>query len=86
MFGRRLWLPEINAANPMRSQCAERTAIKLAMIAIHQSLKSMESHIVMQMHGELVREVPYEELVEIEIELPRLMCNVAELAADVGVG
>jgi len=102
VFGRRLWLPEINAANPMRRQGAERAAInapmqgtaadliKLAMIAVHEKLKSMKSRIVMQVHDELVLEVPDGELVEIEIELPRLMCGVAELAVplavDVGVG
>jgi DNA polymerase-1 len=102
VFGRRLWLPEINAANPMRRQGAERAAInapmqgtaadliKLAMIAVHEKLQSMKSRIVMQVHDELVLEVPDGELVEIKIELPRLMCNVAELAVplavDVGVG
>jgi len=102
VFGRRLWLPEINAANPMRRQGAERAAInapmqgtaadliKLAMIAVHERLRKMKSRIVMQVHDELVLEVPDEELVEIRIELPKLMCNVAELAVplavDVGVG
>jgi len=102
VFGRRLWLPEINAANPMRRQGAERAAInapmqgtaadliKLAMIAVHQHLQPMKSRIVMQVHDELVLEVPDEELMEIKTELPRLMCHVAELAVplavDVGVG
>ena len=102
VFGRRLWLPEINAANPMRRQGAERAAInapmqgtaadliKLAMIKVHEKLQTMKSRIVMQVHDELVLEVPDEELAEIKIELPKLMCNVAELAVplavDVGVG
>jgi DNA polymerase-1 len=102
VFGRRLWLPEINAANPMRRQGAERAAInapmqgtaadliKLAMIAVHRHLQPMKSRIVMQVHDELVLEVPDGELMEIKTELPRLMCQVAELAVplavDVGVG
>ncbi len=104
VFGRRLWLPEINAANPMRRQGAERAAInapmqgtaadliKLAMIAVHRWLKekALHSRLIMQVHDELVLEVPDGELILVKSELPGLMCNVAELAVpltvSVGVG
>ncbi|MBS4097267.1 MAG: DNA polymerase I [Sulfuricella sp.] len=104
VFGRRLWLPEINAANPMRRQGAERAAInapmqgtaadliKLAMIAVQGWLnaKNLKTRLIMQVHDELVLEVPDDELLMVKTELPGLMCNVAELAVplvvDVGVG
>jgi DNA polymerase I len=104
VFGRRLWLPEINAANPMRRQGAERAAInapmqgtaadliKLAMIVVQRWIleKNLKSRLIMQVHDELVLEVPDEELLTVKAELPGLMCNVAQLAVplvvDVGVG
>jgi DNA polymerase-1 len=99
VFGRRLWLPEINAANPMRRQGAERAAInapmqgtaadliKLAMIAVHRWLKEQNGHsrLIMQVHDELVLEVPDGELSLVKSELPGLMCNVAELAVPLAV-
>jgi DNA polymerase-1 len=71
LFGRRLYLPEINSSNGMRRQAAERTAInapmqgtaadiiKLAMIDIDKwiSNKKLKSKIIMQVHDELVLEV-----------------------------
>ncbi len=104
VFGRRLWLPEISGANGMRRQAAERAAInapmqgtaadliKLAMIAVQGWLEKnrMQSLIIMQVHDELVLEVPDAELEAVRRELPGLMCNVAQLAVplvvDVGVG
>ena len=76
VFGRRLWLPEINAANGQRRQAAERAAInapmqgtaadliKLAMIAVQRWLQEekMQTLMVMQVHDELVLEVPQAEL------------------------
>jgi len=103
-FGRRLWLPEISGANGMRRQAAERAAInapmqgtaadliKLAMIAVQGWLEQnrMKSLIIMQVHDELVLEVPDAELETVQRELPGLMCGVAQLAVplvvDVGVG
>ena len=93
VFGRRLWLPEINAGNGMRRQASERAAInapmqgtaadliKLAMIAVHHWLiqENLSSRIIMQVHDELVLEVPDAELGTIKAELPRLMCDVAKL-------
>ncbi|MDP2828700.1 MAG: DNA polymerase I [Sulfuricellaceae bacterium] len=104
VFGRRLWLPEINASNGQRRQGAERAAInapmqgtaadliKLAMIAVHDWLKreNMKSLLIMQVHDELVLEVPQAELAAVKKALPRLMAGVAELAvpliAEVGEG
>jgi len=104
VFGRRLWLPEIGGANGMRRQAAERAAInapmqgtaadliKLAMIAVQGWLEQnrMQSLIIMQVHDELVLEVPDAELETVKRELPGLMCGVARLdvplEVDVGVG
>ena len=104
VFGRRLWLPEIGGKNGPRRQAAERAAInapmqgtaadliKLAMIAVQGWLEQnhKRSLIIMQVHDELVLEVPDDELEEIKRELPRLMCEVAKLdvplLAEVGVG
>jgi DNA polymerase-1 len=104
VFGRRLWLPEIHGGNGMRRQAAERAAInapmqgtaadliKLAMIAVHRYLQHEKraSRIIMQVHDELVLEVPETELARIKIELPRLMAGVAQLdvalEAEVGAG
>ncbi|NUT60309.1 DNA polymerase I [Herbaspirillum sp. C9C3] len=104
VFGRRLWLPEINSPNGPRRQGAERAAInapmqgtaadliKLAMIAVQDWLEStgMHSRMIMQVHDELVLEVPQQELDRVREKLPELMKNVAELKvpllAEVGIG
>jgi DNA polymerase-1 len=104
VFGRRLWLPEIKGGNPARRQGAERAAInapmqgtaadliKMAMIAVDRWLreKHLKSRLIMQVHDELVLEVPDRELGEVKRELPRLMGGVAELSVplvvDVGAG
>jgi DNA polymerase-1 len=104
VFGRRLWLPEINSPNGPRRAAAERAAInapmqgtaadliKLAMIAVHGWLRreQLSSRLIMQVHDELVLEVPQAELDVVRAELPRLMAGVAELKvallAEVGAG
>ncbi len=104
VFGRRLWLPEVKSSNPARRQGAERAAInapmqgtaadliKMAMIAADRWLREqrLESRLIMQVHDELVLEVPDRELGEVRRELPRLMGGVAELSVplvvDVGAG
>ena len=104
VFGRRLWLPEINSGSPARRQAAERGAInapmqgtaadliKLAMIAVHRWLKEagLGSRLILQVHDELVLEVPEGELDLVKRELPRLMTDVARLDVpleiDLGVG
>lgn len=104
VFGRRLWLPEINGGNGPRRQAAERAAInapmqgtaadliKLSMIAVEDWLESegLGSRMIMQVHDELVLEVPDEELALVREKLPALMCGVAKLkvplVAEVGAG
>ena len=103
-FGRRLWVPEINSSNGMRRAGAERAAInapmqgtaadfiKLAMIAVHNWILSqkLKSKLIMQVHDELVLEVPEAELDLVKRMLPELMENVAKLdvplLTEVGVG
>ncbi|OFZ99064.1 MAG: DNA polymerase I [Betaproteobacteria bacterium RIFCSPLOWO2_02_FULL_62_17] len=104
VFGRRLWLPEIKNSNQARRSGAERAAInapmqgtaadliKLAMIAVAAWLAEakLKSKLVMQVHDELVLEVPQAELERVKIELPEHMTGVASLkvplVADVGSG
>ena len=103
-FGRRLWFPEIRSTNGNRRQGAERAAInapmqgtaadliKLAMIAVQNWLEKsgLKSKLVLQVHDELLLEVPDDELMEIRTHLPRLMSQVAELkvplVVEVGIG
>jgi len=100
VFGRRLYLPEINAKNGQRRQGAERAAInapmqgtaadliKLAMIAVQGWLDSekLASRLLLQVHDELILEVPENELDRVRAELPAHMCNVAELKVPLRVG
>ena len=104
VFGRRLWLPEINSGNGPRKAGAERQAInapmqgtaadliKLAMIAVQRTLDDEQraTCMVMQVHDELVLEVPEAELDWAREAIPRLMAGVAQLKvpllAEVGVG
>ena len=104
VFGRRLWLPEIRSSNGMRRQGAERAAInapmqgtaadliKLAMIAVQGWLEAdqLKSKLIMQVHDELVLEVPDAEMDVVKKLLPELMGGVAALAVplvvDVGTG
>ena len=100
VFGRRLWLPEINGGNGMRKQAAERAAInapmqgtaadliKLAMIAVQNWLaqERIQSRLIMQVHDELVLEVPQGELALVKEMLPLLMCRVATLKVPLEVG
>jgi DNA polymerase-1 len=104
VLGRRLWLPEINSPNGPRRGGAERQAInaplqgtaadivKLAMIAVQHWLDAgpFASTLVLQVHDELVLEVPEGELETIRAELPRLMAGVVALdvplLAEVGAG
>jgi DNA polymerase-1 len=104
VFGRRLWLPEIKSSNPARRQGAERAAInapmqgtaadliKLAMIAVQDWLdrEKLKTLLIMQVHDELVLEVPQGELEEAKEKVRELMQNVAQLdvplIVEVGVG
>lgn len=104
VFGRRLWLPEIRGAKGPRLAAAERAAInapmqgtaadliKMAMIASQEWIEEqgLETLMVMQVHDELVFDVPTDEVETVVQHLPGLMCNVAALrvplVAEVGVG
>jgi DNA polymerase I len=104
VFGRRLYLPEISSPNGPRRAGAERAAInapmqgtaadliKLSMNAVQRELdaKAMKTKMIMQVHDELVFEVPSIELDWLKAEIPRIMANVAQLkvplVAEVGVG
>jgi DNA polymerase-1 len=104
VFGRRLYLPDIRAQNQGRRQGAERAAInapmqgtaadliKLAMVSVQNWLVAdgLGTKLVMQVHDELVLEVPEGEIDRVREHVPQLMAAVAELAvpleADVGVG
>ncbi|MFL9944955.1 DNA polymerase I [Paraburkholderia agricolaris] len=103
-FGRRLWLPEINGGNGPRRQAAERAAInapmqgtaadliKLSMIAVQNWIEESKvgTRMIMQVHDELILEVPDAELSDVRKRLPELMCGVAALkvplVAEVGAG
>jgi len=94
LFGRRLYLPEINARNKMRVQAAERTAInapmqgtaadiiKIAMLSVDDWLQnsSVKAHMIMQVHDELVLEVATPEVEAVAGELSRLMSAAANLS------
>ncbi|MEJ6001919.1 DNA polymerase I [Paucibacter soli] len=104
LFGRRIYLPEIKGGNGPRKAGAERQSInapmqgtaadliKLAMIAVQAALdeQGKQTRIVMQVHDELVFEVPDAELDWVKAQVPALMAGVAQLKvpllAEVGVG
>ena len=104
VFGRRLILPEINSPNGPRRSAAERAAInapmqgtaadliKMAMVAVQDALQKEKraTRMIMQVHDELVLEVPEAETGWVRAEVPRLMAGVAQLkvplVAEVGVG
>ncbi|RZL43466.1 MAG: DNA polymerase I [Variovorax sp.] len=104
VFGRRLYLPEINSPNGPRRGGAERAAInapmqgtaadliKLSMVEVQDVLdaEGKGTRMIMQVHDELVFEVPEAEVDWVRAEIPRLMAGVAELKvpllAELGVG
>ena len=104
VFGRRLYLPEINSPNGPRRAGAERAAInapmqgtaadliKLSMVAVQRAIDEQQRKtlVIMQVHDELVFEVPEDEVPWVRTEVPRLMAEVAQLKvpllAEVGVG
>ncbi len=104
VFGRRLYLPEINSPNGPRRAGAERAAInapmqgtaadliKMSMVKVQQALDAQQrgTLVIMQVHDELVFEVPESEVEWVRTEVPRLMADVAQLKvpllAEVGVG
>ena len=99
VFGRRLYLPEINSRQVMRRQAAERTAInapmqgtaadiiKRAMIAVQNWLAEspLDAQMIMQVHDELVFEVSASDVAELQQQVETLMCGAAELAVPLTV-
>ncbi len=99
LFGRRSYFPDINSHNPNARQFAERAAInapiqgtaadliKLAMIRIQKDLsaKKMKSLMVIQVHDELVFDVPDEELKEAESLIRHGMEGAAKLKVPIKV-
>jgi len=93
LFGRRLYLPEINSRNAARRQYAERTAInapmqgtaadiiKRAMIAADQWLtrENPDAKMIMQVHDELVFEVAQDQVDDCAAKIRTLMCAAADL-------
>jgi len=104
VFGRRLSMPDINASNNQRRMGAERAAInapmqgtaadliKLAMLAVHRWLQAEQlgTRLILQVHDELVLEVPDAELELVRSRVPELMCGIATLdvplVVDTGAG
>ncbi|WP_026349520.1 DNA polymerase I [Arsukibacterium perlucidum] len=94
LFGRRLYLPDINARNMGRQKGAERAAInapmqgtaadiiKMAMIKVDSWLSSQQNDdvkMIMQVHDELVFEVPASDLARVQAELVSIMESAASL-------
>ena len=104
VFGRRLWLPDLKAGQQGRRQGAERAAInapmqgtaadliKMAMIAVQNWLEQerLEAKLIMQVHDELVLDVPLGEREQVRTALGPLMTQVAKLkvplVVDIGIG
>ncbi len=104
LFNRRRYLPELNSKDPATRSIAERTAIntpiqgtaadiiKVAMIRIHHRLHAQgyRSRLIMQVHDELVLEVPEDEVAKIEVLVREEMEGVVSLSiplkVDVHIG
>jgi DNA polymerase-1 len=103
LFGRRLHLPEINSSNGMRRQAAERTAInapmqgtaadiiKRAMVKMYDWVaQETDIKMIMQVHDELIFEVPEDQLEACKAKIKSIMEAAAELdvplVVDVGYG
>jgi DNA polymerase-1 len=104
VFGRRLYLPEINSPNGPRRAGAERAAInapmqgtaadliKMSMLKVQAALDTVQNGVlmIMQVHDELVFELPADQIDWVREVVPDLMASVATLRvpllAEVGVG
>ena len=104
LFGRRLYLPEINSKNGMRRAAAERTAInapmqgtaadiiKKAMIDMYEWVKTdaTDVRMILQVHDELIFEVPKQRLEEVTQKIKEIMENTVKLdvplIVDAGMG
>jgi DNA polymerase-1 len=94
ILGRKRMIPEINAANRMVREAAERMAInmpvqgtsadiiKKAMINLHREMlqRKLKSKMLLQVHDELVFEVPEDEMAEMRQLVPEMMVNAIQLS------
>jgi DNA polymerase-1 len=94
ILGRKRLIPEINAANRMVREAAERMAInmpvqgtsadiiKKAMVNLHREMlqRKLKSKMLLQVHDELVFEVPENELPEMRQLVPEMMVNAIQLS------
>ena len=93
LFGRRLYLKDINATNAMRRQASERAAInapvqgtaadimKIAMINMHKAIKTQKSEakLILQVHDELILDTPKDEIDKIVSLVTESMMGAANL-------
>ena len=93
LFGRRLYLRDINATNAMRRQASERAAInapvqgtaadimKIAMINMHKAIKTQKSKakLILQVHDELILDTPKDEIDKIVSLVTDSMMGAANL-------
>ena len=94
IFGRKLWIPEINGSNGLRRAAAERAAIngpmqgsaadliKMAMIDVSKWIKNnddINGIMIMQVHDELVFEIPDAEVENFNLNIKKIMENIATL-------
>ncbi len=100
LLNRRRYIPQINAKDAMQRSFAERTAmntpiqgsaadlIKAAMIAIYRTLKKerLQTKMLLQVHDELVFDVPDKEILEVKKIVEDKMENVLELDVPIKVG
>jgi len=99
VMGRRRFLPEINSSNRMVREAAERMAInapvqgssadiiKIAMINLHREMenRNIKSKMLLQIHDELLFEVPEEEVEEMKSLVAELMSRAFELCVPVKI-
>tara|TARA_B100000214_G_scaffold95457_1_gene66158 strand:- start:12105 stop:14789 length:2685 start_codon:yes stop_codon:yes gene_type:complete len=93
LFGRRLYLRDINASNAVRRQASERVAInapvqgtaadimKIAMIKMHRSIqeKQVEAKLILQVHDELILDTPKQEIDDVIKLISSSMMGAADL-------
>lgn len=99
ILGRRRYIQEINAANRIVRESAERMAInmpvqgtssdiiKIAMIDLHREIKrlGLKSRMLLQVHDELIFEVPHNEVTEMDHLVRQKMCGAIELSVPLKV-
>jgi len=100
LYGRRLYLPDINSSKVMLKRAAERAAInaplqgaqsdiiKLAMIKIHRWLQNeaTDAYMIMQVHDELVFEIPESKVKDYGAKIVDMMSQIVDLSVNLSVG